>query len=134
MRIAAKRLRYTLELARPVYLGNLPGGNLTETLEAVKKLQTLLGEIHDCDVWVETFAEFAREESGEMQLQFGSGQRFARLQSGLDYLCQERTDRRHQVFGELVTYWQELKDQGVWDRLATLLERGGVQMKSAESQ
>ncbi len=119
MRIAAKRLRYTLELARPAYLNNL-----SESMDAVKKLQTLLGEIHDCDVWVATFAEFSRELSAEIQLHFGSLQRFERLRSGLDYLCQERSNRRREVFGELVTYWQELKKQGVWDRLATLLEWG----------
>ena len=71
-------------------------------------------------MWVENFAEFARKEAGEIQLYFGSSQRFERLRPGLDYLRQERKDRRRQVFGELVAFWQELKDQGVWDRLATI--------------
>ena len=122
MRIAAKRLRYTLELARPAYADDLAGGDLASSTEAVKRLQTLLGEIHDCDVWVETFAEFARQEAGEIQLYFGGSQRFERLRPGLDYLRQERKDRRQQVFGELLAFWQELKDRGVWDRLATILE------------
>ena len=123
MRIAAKRLRYTLELAMPVYsrdpqAGAPAGGDLANTVDAVKRLQTLLGEIHDCDVWVENFAEFAGKESGEIQLYFGSSPRFERLRPGLDYLRQERTDRRRQVFGELVAFWQQQKDQGLWDRLA----------------
>ena len=100
------------------------GSDLANTADAVKKLQTLLGEIHDCDVWVEKFAEFAHKESGEIQLYFGSPQRFERLRPGLDYLRQERKDRRRQVFGELVAFWQELKDRGVWDRLATIVEWG----------
>lgn len=124
MRIAAKRLRYTLELVKPVYFGNLAGGDLANRTDAVKRLQTLLGEIHDCDVWVEKFAEFAHEETGEIQLDFGSSQPFERLLPGFNYLRQEREERRSQTFGELVTFWQELKDQGVWDRLATLLECG----------
>ena len=127
MRIAAKRLRYTLELARPVYSSDLAGVG-----DAVKKLQTLLGEVHDCDVWVEKFKEFAHKESGEIRVYFGSSQRFERLRHGLDYLRQERKDRRCQVFGELVTFWQELKDQGVWDRLATIVEWGGTRAKSPE--
>ena len=49
MRIAAKRLRYTLELARPI-----ASPISAEIGDAVKKLQTLLGEVHDCDVWVGT--------------------------------------------------------------------------------
>ncbi len=124
MRIAAKRLRYTLELARPVYSSELAGSDLASTADAVKRLQTLLGEIHDCDVWVEKFAEFAHKEAGEVQLDFGSPQRFERLRIGLDYLQQERKDRRRQVFAELVAFWQELKDRGVWDRLATIVEWG----------
>ena len=119
MRIAAKRLRYTLELARPVY-----PANLAEIVDTVKNLQTLLGEIHDCDVWVENFAEFAHKESCEIQLYYGSPQRFERMRPGLDYLRKERNDRRGQAFGELAAYWQQLQDQAVWDRLATILERG----------
>ena len=44
MRIELKRLRYTMEICRPLY-----GGRLDQLLEAVKPLQTLLGEIHDCE-------------------------------------------------------------------------------------
>ena len=46
LRIEVKRLRYTMEICRPLY-----GGRLDGQIEAVKRLQTLLGEIHDCDVW-----------------------------------------------------------------------------------
>ena len=124
MRIAAKRLRYTLELARPVYPSDPAGSELANTAEAIKKLQTLLGEIHDCDVWVENFEAFARRESGEIETCFGSSRRFERVRPGLDYLRQERKDRRRTVFGELAAFWQELKDQGVWDRLAALVDEG----------
>jgi hypothetical protein len=45
MRIAAKRLRYVLELTSPVF------GEPAETAaKRAKQLQDLLGEIHDCDV------------------------------------------------------------------------------------
>ncbi len=40
MRIAAKRLRYTLEILRPVY-----PGRLDEAVETVKKAQSLLGDV-----------------------------------------------------------------------------------------
>ena len=45
MRIAAKRLRYVLELTKPA-LGPRPRRSGART---AKKLQDLLGEIHDCD-------------------------------------------------------------------------------------
>jgi hypothetical protein len=47
MRIAAKRLRYVLELTAPVF-----GDGAERGAKHAKKLQDLLGEIHDCDVSV----------------------------------------------------------------------------------
>jgi CHAD domain-containing protein len=47
MRIAAKRLRYVLELTAPVF-----GEPAEQGAKRAKKLQDLLGEIHDCDVTI----------------------------------------------------------------------------------
>jgi hypothetical protein len=47
MRIAAKRLRYVLELHAPVF-----GAPAEQAAKRAKKLQDLLGEIHDCDVTI----------------------------------------------------------------------------------
>jgi CHAD domain-containing protein len=47
MRIAAKRLRYVLELSTPLF-----GEQAEEGAKRAKKLQDLLGEIHDCDVTI----------------------------------------------------------------------------------
>lgn len=44
MRIAAKRLRYLLELSEPLF-----GAPVKKAAKTVKGLQDLLGEIHDCD-------------------------------------------------------------------------------------
>jgi CHAD domain-containing protein len=44
MRIAAKRLRYVLEMSEPVL-----GEPAKQGARRAKKLQDLLGEIHDCD-------------------------------------------------------------------------------------
>ncbi len=46
LRIAAKRLRYALEVFLPVF-----GRRLGPRIAAVKALQEILGELHDCDVW-----------------------------------------------------------------------------------
>jgi hypothetical protein len=45
MRIAAKRLRYVLELFAPSF-----GPYAADAAKQAKKLQDLLGEVHDCDV------------------------------------------------------------------------------------
>ena len=47
MRIAAKRLRYVLELMAPVF-----GSAAAADAKKAKRLQDLLGEIHDCDEFI----------------------------------------------------------------------------------
>jgi CHAD domain-containing protein len=112
MRIAAKRLRYTLEIARPVYRGRLD-----EAIEATKRVQSLLGDVHDCDVWAEDLDAFASQQRDRLINLFGHAGRFARLQPGIDYLRQDRHDHRQAVFGELVAYWAELGRRQFWEGL-----------------
>jgi CHAD domain-containing protein len=45
LRIAAKRLRYVLEITGPCF-----GPEAPAVRDAAKRLQSVLGEIHDCDV------------------------------------------------------------------------------------
>lgn len=116
MRIAAKRLRYTLEIARPVY-----PGKLEEALEAAKTVQSLLGDVHDCDVWLEDLDAFAAGERRRMAAMFGHAGRFAHLQPGIEYLRQDRQSHRQAVFAQLVEYWADLGRRQLWERLVTLL-------------
>jgi CHAD domain-containing protein len=117
MRIAAKRLRYALELASPRHEIEIDG-----FLDSIKRLQTLLGEIHDCDVWAENLAAFARSEAMQVHAFFGDSRRFDRLRPGLDYLYEDRTCRRADVFGELASFWQELCEKRFWERVIDLLK------------
>lgn len=52
MRIAAKRLRYALELFEPCWA---PG--ISPFAKKVAALQSSLGELHDSDIWIQTFGE-----------------------------------------------------------------------------
>ena len=56
MRIAAKRLRYILEIAHPCF-----GEYARTAVKRIKELQDLLGEIHDCDVQSEELEVFLRD-------------------------------------------------------------------------
>ena len=72
MRIAAKRLRYVLELTVPVF-----GDSAEQDAKKAKKLQDLLGEIHDCDEFiprVERHIEGLRlEDAASLREAAGSG-------------------------------------------------------------
>ena len=50
MRIAAKRLRYAIELFQQCW-----GRSVATYAKRAAQLQTALGDVHDCDVWIESF-------------------------------------------------------------------------------
>lgn len=52
MRISAKRFRYALELFEPCWNSDLSG-----FAKRVAALQTSLGELHDADIWMDTFGK-----------------------------------------------------------------------------
>ena len=56
MRIAAKRLRYALELFQQCW-----GRSLQGYAKTVARIQTALGELHDCDVWIESMGKHINE-------------------------------------------------------------------------
>jgi CHAD domain-containing protein len=57
MRIHVKKLRYTMEAFAPLYKDGLD----TE-IGVLKELQDLLGEMHDCDVWLNFISKFTKTE------------------------------------------------------------------------
>jgi hypothetical protein len=120
MRIAAKRLRYTLEISDPVYEGGLAGH-----LKAVKQVQTLLGDVHDCDVWAEDLRAFARDERQRIAKRFGDDGPYEHLRPGIEHLAEERRARRRALFEQLVAFWGELRAGLEWERLIEMLHHEG---------
>ncbi|MBN2129229.1 MAG: CHAD domain-containing protein [Sedimentisphaerales bacterium] len=117
MRIVAKRLRYTLEICNPAC-----GNRLGDVIQAAKMVQTLLGEIHDCDVWAETIESFIADERQRMVGYFGHARNFYRLRPGLEFLRDERIAHRQELFRELGTVWRGHQDRGLWRNLTAVIE------------
>ena len=119
MRIAAKRLRYTMELFRPAYEGDLDG-----CLSAMKKLQDLLGDLHDCDVWLQLLPDFLADESKRAEAWFGKASSVSsvnRLRAGIEHLQASRGSDRERIFAELGEYWRRLRAAGTFDAMTALL-------------
>ena len=116
MRIAAKQLRYTLEICKPAYAGRMDA-----PLATVKRIQTLLGDIHDCDVWVEHLAATLGEEGKRLSEYYGHNGHLHRLAAGIEHLRNERRATRDWLFEELVGYWRELKQEAYWENLRELI-------------
>ena len=119
MRIAAKRLRYTLEICRTVY-----PGRLDNIIKAIKKLQTLLGDIHDCDVRVGRLQTFLEEEHQRTVDYFGHARPFARMKVGIEYCQQDCLSQREQMFEKLTDYQQKLNEQKLWEKLVRIIRDG----------
>lgn len=129
MRIAAKRLRYTMEICRPVY-----GQPIDAALESAKRLQSLLGDVHDCDVWIEKLPQMLEEERQWIVECYGHAGPLERLKAGVDYLVRRRQEQRHERFIELVQFWQEQSRRGTWPQLVELLDKSSTTDSSSCQQ
>jgi CHAD domain-containing protein len=112
MRIAAKRLRYTMEIYRSAY-----GKRLEGVLDVMKQIQAYLGDLHDCDVWTAELGKVLDKEANRLAARYGHPGRLPRLEAGFRCLQEERSSRRRQVFDALVRYWRGLTEEGFWDEL-----------------
>jgi CHAD domain-containing protein len=95
MRIAAKRLRYVLEL-----VGFCFGEVGAEAQKRARDLQEVLGEIHDCDVMLERIAASHASEP-----------------EGFDALAARFRDRRAKEFARFTVLWADIARSGLRDRL-----------------
>jgi CHAD domain-containing protein len=115
MRIAAKRLRYSLEVFEPLY-----GRPLKGALRCAKELQTLLGELHDCDVWVATLPGFL---AGNVAPAAEEVEAVARPAGDIEAFRRDRMRRRQTVYRQCRRYWRQCRKERVWLKLREILAR-----------
>jgi CHAD domain-containing protein len=91
MRIAAKRLRYVLEI-----FASCLGEEADEARQATKRLQSVLGDLHDCDLMLSKVGRIGSVAT----------------------LLRERRERCHHEFVEL---WQSEASKGTWAALEAVI-------------
>jgi CHAD domain-containing protein len=111
MRIAAKKLRYTIEVFAPLF-----DKTLNEGLAAAKEAQKILGEIHDCDVWIQMLPVFHDQERERTQAYFGHLRHFNRMAAGIEHMCQEKVRERAGHYEEFVAFWRETRAHSTWEK------------------
>jgi hypothetical protein len=131
MRIAAKRLRYVLEVT-----GFCFGKPAVAARRRARELQGLLGEIHDCDVMlprVQAEIEAMRaDDARAVLLRAGEAEDLdPRLAAraphrtayrGLELLAVHLRARRALLFERFREFWQAETSKGTWARLESAVE------------
>ncbi len=119
MRIAAKKLRYTLEVYGPVYrLG------LKKAHARVKKVQEILGDLHDCDVWIDHVTRLLLRERNRLRTPGGEKHPNTTTLASLRLFLKDRERQRTRIHRQFVRYWNSPVQQRVWDELRQTLISG----------
>lgn len=132
MRIAAKRLRYTLEAT-----GFCFGRPADTARRRAKDLQDLLGEMHDTDVmapWLrEHRREMRKEDAAAVRRLAGNAEDLdpalagraphRTAYRGIDVLEVYLLARRRFLFERFTQVWQSLERRGVWSALERSADR-----------
>lgn len=107
IRIAAKRLRYTMEI-----FGHLYDKNLENYIDVMKNFQDLIGEMHDCDVWCEfipSVIEEVKQKNSDID-----------IVNGLDEFLKFVKARRHSLYDEFQKYFEDDKTRKILSSLENL--------------
>ena len=107
MRIAAKRLRYAIELFQQCWRRSIAG-----YAKRTARLQTALGDVHDCDVWMESVGREILNARKQKE-----PDRIAALMWLLSHLVKLRTKHLRAGF----VRWSEWEKQDISGKLRAIL-------------
>ena len=122
MRIAIKRLRYTLEFFRVVY--ELPkkhskkasvtcDKHFVEFLEVIVDLQEILGDIHDGDVVLEVLADYTSHSKNRREQ--------VPVLPGVAKLIAQTKEARKADYATFLKKWEQLSATGFKEKLLSFL-------------
>ncbi|WP_292368094.1 CHAD domain-containing protein [Methanoregula sp. UBA64] len=112
LRIALKKLRYTLETFAPLYRRGM-----AKQIAQLKRLQDLLGEIHDCDIWINEMGQAVLDARSRKALRAISLQKKILDLAPLRQLQYNREKERNRLYRQFVRRWDALARTGFWEDL-----------------
>jgi hypothetical protein len=126
MRIAAKRLRYVLELTEFCF-----GKSAAISRRRARDLQDLLGELHDCDVMLPRVGRHLSDlrdadatavhdragDASDLDPRFAARAPHRTAYRGLEILTVHLQARRRLLFDRFREFWTKHEREGTWDHL-----------------
>ena len=112
LRILAKRLRYAVELFTDCWEGRLQDAG-----KEIALLQTSLGELHDCDVWLDTLGKRLRQTARKHK----DDEATVTLRGGAVGLVRHFAKERTEHYRSALTRWEEWDSRDFLARLESSL-------------
>lgn len=113
LRILAKRLRYAVELFADCW-----ERRSDEIAKEISLLQTSLGELHDCDVWIDNLGQRLKQTARKDK----TDETIAQLRAGAAWLVKYFAKERTEHYREALTRWQDWQSNNFLERLESILE------------
>lgn len=108
MRIAAKRLRYAVELFQQCW-----GRSIATHAKRAARIQTALGDVHDCDVWIVDLGKQIKDARRKKE-----SEQLAAFVGLLGHFVKLRTKHLRQAFA----LWSEWEAQDLSGKLRAVLQ------------
>lgn len=109
MRIAAKRLRYAIELFVACW-----GARIAPFAEEIAEMQSFLGEVHDCDIWIESLGKRLQREQESAATDGSDFQTAA-------WLLSEFAKKRTKEYRSALKLWSEWEANRFAERMRAMI-------------
>jgi CHAD domain-containing protein len=113
LRIISKRVRYAIELFESCW-----GDDARSIAKEIALLQTSLGELHDCDVWIEDLGlrlkRLARKDQNDPET--------ARARAGYTWLLRHFSRERMEHYRDALARWQQWESVGFLTSLKSVVD------------
>ena len=113
LRILAKRLRYAIELFAVCW-----GEELGPIAKEIALLQNSLGELHDCDVWINGLGSRLKRTARQK-----SDGDLLKLREGAGWLLKHFARERMDHYRDALARWEHWQADGVFEELILILDR-----------